>query len=297
MRTMLVEALGSWVPPTVAGVAAVLLTIGGLAGVIDEGVAVTWIGCALLFLVLFSPFRRYFFSREPWERYPAIAFASLWLVGLATVLHRHDLPGAPMRSGVLHPGEGLSLPAGRRYAILVDGHFKRNEARGNREARYHLALASQGMPPVPLDGAFEDTWARQRLGRRGSTEVEVQHTAVLHRVELPDARTSTLRLESLDDSLEPSLNVAVYPGFPWWLLPAAGLAGLTALLAWEKWRDGDGSAAMAAAVTYFGVYATLNWVAPHPTFRSLIGAMLMGGIIGLPLSALAWWVVPRRWLA
>jgi hypothetical protein len=105
-----------------------------------------------------------------------------------------------------------------------------------------------------------------------------------------------LRAAEIDKSLDPALRVAIYPASAPWVFPVFGVAGLAFALALEKWLDGDGSATMGVAVTYFTVDQYLRWASPHPQMKTLIGFVLVGGIIGAPLAAVLWRIVPRRWI-
>jgi RsiW-degrading membrane proteinase PrsW (M82 family) len=99
-----------------------------------------------------------------------------------------------------------------------------------------------------------------------------------------------------DASLAPELAVAVYTGTNPWLFPALGLLGVIGTLAFEKWADGDGSATLAVVAMAAVVYIYLD-TPPHQPIRSLIGAILLGSILGVPVAMLLWRFIPRRWIA
>lgn len=292
---MALEALETWVVPTLALTSAALFWLFSTLDVWPEAVAIVGIAASLLVLTLFAAFRHYFFAGEPRRRQAAIGFAVAWGLLLFTVFYRHIFPGDPLASGVLRPGgESVTVPSAGIYALVVDGQFIAAQGQGNRLGHYHLEILRDGEPPKAIEGAFEDSFAHQRLGRRGSTIVEVQHTSQRHVVGLDGG--AKVRLVSADPTLEPALRVSLYTATRPWVFPLLGGLGVLAALALEKWLDGDGSATMAASVTFFVVDQYVRWAAPHPQFRSLVGAILVGGIIGAPLAALAWRVVPRRWI-
>ena len=294
VREMVIEALESWVVPTLALVSAVLFWLLAQLDVWTEPVAVVGIATSLLVLTLFSSFRAYLFGASGPKRNAAIAFSAAWGLLLVSVFLRHIFPGAPLGGGALRAGgEAIAVPAGR-LALVVDGRFTAQSGQGNRVGRYRLELTPNGGTSVPIDGNFEDSFAHQRLGRRGTTVVEIQHTSQRHVVMLP--ADGTLRVAESDPSLDPELRIAVYPAANPWVFPILGVAGIIGALVLEKWLDGDGSATMAVAVTFFVVDQYLRWASPHPQFRSLIGAILVGGFIGAPLAAVVWRLVPRRWI-
>jgi hypothetical protein len=293
-RVMVKDALESWVVPSLALAVAVLFWLLSAIDVWSEPVAVVGVAASLLVLALFAALRPYLFAQDARHRRAALGFAVTWGVLLFTSFYSYNFPGVPLAGGVLRAGgEAIALPAGRD-AVVADGHFVSQQSQANRLGHYRLEISPSSGASFAIDGNFEDSFARQRLGRRGSTTVEIQHTSQRHVVSVPsDAR---LRITDMDPSLDPELRVAVYRAANPWIFPILGVVGILIALTLEKWLDGDGSATMAAAVTFFVVYEYLSWASPHPQLRSLIGAVLIGGFIGAPLAALLWRVVPRRWI-
>jgi hypothetical protein len=293
-RAMVVDALESWVVPTLSLTAGALFWLLSAIDVWPESIAVVGVAGSLLVLALFAALRQHLFAEDARRRYAAIGFGLAWGVLLFVAFYVDNFPGAPTVGGVLRPGgEAISVPAGT-HAMVVDGRFVATQGQGNRLGHYRLEIVPRDGAPSALDGDFEDSFARQRLGRRGTTLVEIQHTSQRHFITLPTA--STVRLGEVDPSLEPEVRIAVYPAMNRWLFPVLGVAGMIMALVFEKWFDGDGSVTMAACVTFFVVDQYLRWASPHPQLRSLIGAVLVGGFIGAPLAAVVWRVVPRRWI-
>jgi hypothetical protein len=293
-RAMVLEALESWVVPTLSLTAAALFWLMSAIDALPEPVAVVGIAGSLLLLALFAAIRQHLFAQDAVRRYAALGFGSAWGVLLFLTFYLDNFPGAPTVGGVLRPGgEAISLPAGA-HALVIDGRFVATQGQGNRLGHYRLEIAPRGGAPSAIDGDFEDSFAHQRLGRRGTTVVEIQHTSQRHFITLPIA--ASVRLAEVDPSLEPEVRITVYPTMNRWLFPVLGVAGMIGALVFEKWFDGDGSVTMAACVTFFVVDQYLRWASPHPQLRSLIGAVLVGGFIGAPLAAVVWRVVPRRWI-
>lgn len=298
MRAMVVDALKSWVVPTAAGLVAASSWALSMAELMSESAAVTAVGLSLLVLVLFVSFGPLFFADAAERRNASIAFAAAWATILAIQFYGHNHPGPPLRQAVLHAGgEGIGLPPAGRYTLVVDGRFKPSQTQGTRRGAYRLELLADGAPPHTIEGSFEDSWARQRLGRRGSTNVEIQRTSVRHDVAAIGGTNPRVRLVDVDAALESDVQLAVYPGRAVWLLWVVGILGVVAGLALDKRFDGEGSILMAVCVSYSVVYSYVEWGSPHPQFRSLIGAVLVGGILGAPTAALLWRFVPRRWFA
>jgi hypothetical protein len=289
------QAAESWLIPVICIVAAAVFWALAAFEVWSDATAVLAVGTSLLVLTMFASFQQHFFSSEPRTRWICIGFAILWSAFVLTSFYAHDFPGAPVATGVLEVGgQPLALPQAGRYAVVVDGHFIATDGQGNRLGHYRLDAVSGGEIRDTISGNFEDSFARQRLGRRGSTVVEVQHTAQRHIVTV--AEGTTIRAAEIDRTLDPTLRVVVYPAVAPWIFPMFGLAGLAFALALEKWLDGDGSATMGVAVSFFTVDQYLRWASPHPQMKTLIGFVLVGGIIGAPLAAILWRIVPRRWV-
>lgn len=294
-RAMVIEALETWVVPALSVIAAATFWLLATLDVWPPSVAVVGVGGALLVLTLFTSFRHYFLANRARHRQASLAFAVFWGAFLFVSFFRSIFPGAPLASGVLRArGDPLaSLQAGL-YAVVVDGRFTGAEGKGNRRGHYQIEATASGGTKSLIEGDFEDSFARQRLGRRGTTVVEIQHTSQRHVARLP--AEASLRLTEIDKSLEPEVQVTLYSAINPWIFPIFGITGVLGALALEKWLDGDGSATMAASATFFVVDQYLRWAAPHPQMKSLIGAVLVGGFIGAPLAAILWRVVPRRWI-
>jgi hypothetical protein len=295
LYAMLNQALQRWVIPTLALTSGFVFWLLFAADLCPEPVAVVGVAGALLVLTMFASFRRYLLAEEVRHRRASLAFVVGWTLLVFTTFYRFNYPGLPLAEGTLAVGgDALSVPAGL-LALMIDGRFVSQQGQGNRLGGYRLEVDSGEGAPSILDGNFEDTFAHQRLGRRGSTVVEVQHTSQRHL--LRTKGPAKLRVQEIDPSLEPQLRVAIVAAANPWLFPILGIAGMVGVLALEKRMDGAGSATMAAVVTFFVVDQYLRWASPHPQLRSLMGAVLIGGIIGAPLAALAWRIAPRRWFA
>lgn len=295
-KAMVVEALETWVIPALSVAAGMIFWLSSALDVWPAAVGVAGVGGALLVLTLFASFRHYFFTdTSARHRQASLAFALAWGVFLFASFIRHIFPGEPLASGSLRPGgEPLAAPRAGLYSVVVDGRFTAAQGQGTRLGHYRIEATTPSRAVSSIDGDFEDSFARQRLGRRGTTLVEIQHTSQRHVTRL--LAGASLRLVDIDKSLEPTIQVALYSAANPWIFPILGFTGILGALALEKWLDGDGSATTAASVSFFVVDQYLRWAAPHPQMKSLIGAILVGGLIGAPLAAILWRVVPRRWI-
>src|ERR1041384_1867364 len=73
VRTMVVDALQSWVVPSAAGLVAAVSWLLSRGGFGDQGAAVIGLAAGLLVLVLFSSLRPHFFAEPAEERATSIA--------------------------------------------------------------------------------------------------------------------------------------------------------------------------------------------------------------------------------
>jgi hypothetical protein len=296
VRAMATEAFETWVVPTLAACSAALFWILSSLDFWPEPVAVVGIAGSLLVLSLFASFRGYVFAEDSLERRVSLVFVFSWGLFLFATFYRFNFPGAPIAVAELRrDGKALEVPSGGLYAVIVDGRFTTTEGRATRLGRYRLEASSAGRQPRIIDGSFEDRFGYQRVGRRGTAPVEYQHTSQRHVARLPDG--TSLRVAEIDASLEPWLRVSLYPTPSPWIFTVLGVAGVLAALVLEKRVDGDGSATTATSATFCVVDQYLRWAAPHPQVKSLVGAVLVGSFIGAPVAALAWRMVPRRWIA
>ncbi len=288
------EAVETWVVPAVSVAAIAVFWALSALDVWPDSVAVVGIAGALMFLVLFSAFRDFFFSSDEKRRNVSLAFCGVWFLGLFASLFLHIFPGNPVAAGVLKLGSGsIDVPGPGLRSIVVDGKFVAAEGQGNRLGHYRLQASDPSGSPQIVEGDFEDSFAHQRVGRRGSATVEIQHTAQRHLVRVGEH--TTLTATDVDKTLEPVLSVMVYPALSPWVLSLFGLVGIVATLVLEHWLEGDGTALMAVAVTFFVVDQYERWGSPHPQLKSLVGAILVGSFIGAPLAAIGWRVIPKSW--
>src|SRR5262249_3430070 len=131
-RSMALEALKSWVMPTLSLTAATLFWLMSAIDVWSEPVAVVGVAGSLLVLALFASPRQCLFAEDSVRRYVSLGFGCLWGFLLFITFYVDNFPGAASTGGVLRPGgEAISLPAGA-HALVVDGRFVATQGQGNR---------------------------------------------------------------------------------------------------------------------------------------------------------------------
>ena len=184
------ETLLSWgIPLFLIGVIAVVALLGAF-GQIAQPTGVAILGCLLLLLVGFSLFRTVLTGTvEPRLKALTWGLGFAWIAITWAQLYFAVFVGQEMVSGfVSADGGGIVLQLGAQgtvYDLVVEGSFTTAAGEVGREAGYRLLLEKDGQKVQELDGVFSEHWARQRLGRRGSTTSRRLHNHVLHRLLSP----------------------------------------------------------------------------------------------------------------
>jgi hypothetical protein len=304
-QLVVLDALRSWVIPTVAGVVVFALYILYNLELVDPNVAVTTTGLLALVVVLFFGLRG--FLDEPSEGPPALllaGFAVLWCVVTFFPFYRTVNLGTPLLSAELkHGGSPVTVPLHDKpghYRLFVEGHFLPTEGKENRTATYQIVLGHAGNTDRLLTGAFSQEWGTQRVGSgRRSSLVPVMHESHLVVDDLDDAAGTdlTMQLKDLSPGVRDSVSVRIYPpGIPDAVLIAFGVLAVAAALVVDAWRPKGGSEGLMATLTVaalVGIVVFRGSGTTVPGFPQIIVGALVGAVAGaLGGSVLA--RLPRR---
>src|SRR5262249_28112873 len=152
-------------------------------------------------------------------------------------------------------------------------------------------VEADGAPPQSFDGEFKESWVRQRQGRRDAVEVLSERNA--REVVLENPGESDLRVTALSVSGQASsvLTLSLYRHglLPPWVQLAIGIALLLGAVAFDRATGASETAASMAVATgtaVTGAFAFPSIGSPHPTFRELAGAAIVGGLLGGPIGGL-----------
>jgi hypothetical protein len=299
-RMVILDALRTWLVPTVAGIAGFVFFILYNVEVVDSDVAVTVIGTLGLAVVLFYGLRG--FAEAALDgRLAAIlfAFAMLWGVTTFYPFYRTLHPGTPLFASELHRGgAAVTVPlhaASGRYYLIVEGYFLPAEGRADRAGKFSIALGHDGGTDRVLEGTFTQQWLSQRIGAgRRSSYVPVMHqtTQVLESVDDPDGHDLTLKLTDLSPDMRDGVTLRLYgetiPKTLWIGLGVLTLAGAVLIDGWRARGSSEGLLAALTSATLISVVIFRNFTVAVPGFPELILAALAGVLVGAVGASLLW---------
>jgi hypothetical protein len=307
------DALRSWVVPTVAAVLGLVIFVVYTVGVVEAGFAVISVGVTALLTVLFFGLRSFLAHRLAGRiSLVLVGFALLWCAAAIYPFYRTVNPGTPVFVTQLTPhAPAVTVPlrgqAGR-YSLIVEGHFLPVEGRTNRTATYSIALGHDGTMDRVLQGTFSQTWGTQRIGAgRRSSLVPTMHqtTQVRETLENSQRRDVTLQLTNLSPGVRDRLDVRVYAeSVPQWALIALGLMAVAGAIVIDAWRPEGANEGLMTTLTVatfvsIGVFRVSAPVTPG--FSQLAVAALLGTLAGALGGSLLWrlshplrkYIVPR----
>jgi hypothetical protein len=300
-----IDALRTWVVPTVAAVGILAFAALGVSGIVATPRALAGtIGAALILLLFIAERPLVAEERSTQERALGAALAVVWFVACYAPFHARLFPGTPLvdQAAVSASGAGLPLripAAGARAVDLVlEGRLAPSGAAGVAPPVHYQLTIESGDGVRSIEGLFEDRLATRRLGRRGSAVVHQTHTADVRVLANPGRGDLTITRVVLEpDSAQP-IDVSAFahplPGTPVLVLAVAAL--LAAAVAFDRLgpvaeTDGALTLSTAAVIGTALIFWTSNAV--HPDFPALVGSVIFGGPIGFAAGALVWWTAKR----
>jgi len=292
------EALVPWLPPLLAGAALLTLYFLGHLHVVDTTPALAIDAFLLVASVLYFPMR-YARRLEGWSRAGAALYAVAWLTVVYYPIYWRIYPGTRLASVDATPDSvPLRLQTagqGTLLDLMIDGDLERPSPGTTRAARYSITVAADGTEPQTIAGEFKESWFRQRQGRRDAVEVLTERRSRLVAIRNPGNGDLEIQALSVSGDAAPGLTISVYPHAlpPWWVGVAAAALLLAGAVAFDHATGaGDTAASMVVAtgtaVTGAFVFPSLG--SPHPSFRELAGAAIIGGLVGGPIGGLVGWV-------
>lgn len=281
-----------WLGPTLAAAAAVAvlaIALSYLSGAMSEATLGTFIAVAIGLAVagrVIGSMLENAASTVARLTIVVLAVATLTLAIVPVMLT--IFPGSPAATGRLaQVGDTLPLPGTVQgpVRLLIHGVI---DAPGNATVDFEL-----GGTASLTEGRLERSVSTSRVGRRG-----VAHVTHDRNSEFLDAKLAKgahqLRLERIEGPLAGALDLAVYPDrFPLSIDVVVAVAVLLALaFVAVRMRVGTDTVAAAGVALAFGAVSH-QFVTPDAILRPLIGALIVGAIVGASSGGLAAWLARK----
>lgn len=285
------------VAPAVAAILGVIgYTLSGI-GAVSTQLTLGVSACLLILLVLYFPLR-YYRRLHGGQRAAAVVFAVLWALAIGTPIYLRLVP--PPRLATLEVRASalpVPIPPGaqnRRLDLEVIGHLRPGVPGATRAAGWDLILQDPQAAPLTLEGRFFESWD-SRPGADGKPVVRSRRTTQRERIGPlgPRATISSFRVHG---QAEPILTLGLRPDpQPGWLLVAP--AACLLLLGAARYDRQTGAGRTAASLT-IATGAALTGALAFPwmgsvdaTFRDLLGAVVIGALLGGPIGGAAAWAL------
>ena len=289
--------LGNFAAPALAAALGLAgYTLSGV-GAVPTRVTLGSAALLLILMVLYFPLR-YRARLAPRRRALAWIFAGLWAAAIALPIFLRLVPPARLATLEIVPDAlPVAIPEsahGRRLDIEIIGHLRPGVPGATRAAGWDLIVQNPPAQPLTLEGRFFESWA-PRAAADGSPIVRSRRTAQRERIGAlgQDAAVSSFRVHG---QAAQRLTLGLRPDpQPGWLLvvPAATLL----LLGAARYDRETGAGRTAASLTIATGAALTGalafpWMGSvDPTFRDLLGAMVIGALLGGPIGGAAAWAL------
>ncbi|MDG2303826.1 MAG: hypothetical protein P8R42_04070 [Candidatus Binatia bacterium] len=296
------ELLRTWLPPATGGAGFLLLYVLGNLDVIETPPALAADALLLALIVLFFPMR-YAYRLSPRGRGAAVLLAIFWISAVYGPVYRRIYP-APRIAMVDVTPQNLpaTLPtAGRgpELDLVIEGHLEPGVPGSTRAARYRLLFADADGREQTHTGEFIETWDRQARGRREGIDLIRGRTATRVVLDNPSGEDLAVTEMAIRGRAERRLTLSLYPHTQlalWVSIPLAA-ALILAGVAFDRATGSGETAASMAILTAAALTSTLAFqsvASPQPTFRELLGASIVGALVGGPIGGLVGWLFKGR---
>ncbi len=298
-RLLIADALRSWVPPTAAIAVLAVAMLLDATELVPDGIAATISVVAVLVLAVFLAIAPLVADEHRGRVPPLVPVAA---GAVATVLLAYPvivrlLPGTPLREIALDAGaKGAAVVTpdeASRIDFVVDARLPLSTDRRDRTLHYDIDLVDDAGTHDHVSGEVGDSWRMRRLGRRGSAPSHLEHLSASNAVAVG---SGGLRIADVTLTGEPraTASAIVYrrrtPPSPV-LYVGAALLVLGALVFDLWWDPAAGSTTtMVTASACAAVLVFAAGGAGHPGIRDVIGAVLVGTLVGAPVGGAAAWL-------
>jgi hypothetical protein len=298
------DALRRWAVPGVAGAALVGGAVLGAAGLLaPRGLAATVVAALVLLLwVGEQPLLEPGVARRP--RLVGAGLGLVWFAACYAPFHARFFPGAPLVDGarVTAAGDGLPLriPAAGHAAVdlVLVGTLDPGEEGGALPLRFRLTIDGGDAEPRTAEGVFEEAVRARRPDRDGAAGGPRSHRAGVRLLPNPGRADLTVTELVLEPASTEPIAISAYPQPrpPPLVVGLAVALLLVAVAAFDRLApvaatDGALTVATGGVVGTAVILWTSNTV--RPTFSTLIGSAIFGGLLGSAAASLVWWVAKR----
>jgi len=296
------EAVTIWVPPAIAAAVALVIYFLGNFDVIDTPPALAADAFLLAAIVLFFPMR-YVHRLDTRGRILALGFAAAWLTVVYFPIYRRIFPGERLAMVDASPKNvPLTLNVagrGTHLDMVIDGHIEPSSQGATRSAEYLVTVAAPGIEPQTFSGDFKESWQRQRQGRRGSVDVLNERKATRVLVDNPKNEDIQVTAVNVKGQAAEYLTLSFYRHIlpPWWVSLPIALLLLAGAVVYDRHTAASETASsmvIATAAALTGALSFPSIGSPHPTFRELIGTVIVAALIGGPIGGLTAWLFGGR---
>ncbi len=300
------DTFGAWAIPAALAVVAAVAAAATSLGVVPASVGLAIVIVALLGLVAeraLSPA----VTTATGGVAAVVAIGVAWIALCYTPFHAMLFPGAPLHEPITLHGADASLPVTiptdghRALDVMLEGQLPPNPGGGTAiPVQYGITFEDTSSARRVLAGRFDESLSTRRLGRRGTATVVQAHHAERRLLDNPARGTVTITAVSLEPTAGSSVTVTAYahPLPPTPVLVVIAIVIMAAVIAVETRviPPGDGTLTYATPAVLGAALFLWTSNTVHPTVSSLIGAILFGGLVGVPVGAVLWWIA-RRTLA
>jgi len=298
-RLLIADALRSWVPPTAAIAVLAVAMLLDATELVPDGIAAAISAVAVLVLAVFLAVAP-LVADEHRGRLPPLVPVAAGVV--ATVLLAYPvivrlLPGTPLREIALDAGAKSAVVVARdeasRIDFVVDAHLPLSTDRRDRTLHYDIDLVDDAGTHDHVSGEVGDSWRMRRLGRRGSAPSHLEHLSVSNAVAVG---SGGLRIADVTLTGEPhaTASAIVYRRRtpPSAVLYVGAALLVLGTLVFDLWWDpaAGSTTTMVTASACAGVLVFAAGGAGHPGIRDVIGAVLVGTLVGAPVGGAAAWL-------
>jgi len=298
-RLLIADALRSWVPPTAAVAVLAVAMLLDTIELVPDGIAAAISVVAFLVLATFLAVGPLITDEHRDRIRPAVpvAVGAVAMALLAYPIVVRLLPGPPLRELALDAtAKGAVVVAPQeasRIDFVVDAHLPLAADRRDRTLHYDVDLVDDAGAHDHVAGEVGDSWRMRRLGRRGSAPSHLEHLSASSAV---DVGAGGLRVGdvTLTGESHATASALVYRRRtpPTALLYAATALLVLGALAFDLWWDpaAGSTTTMVTASACAAVLVFAAGGAGHPGIRDVIGAALVGTLVGTPAAGAAAWL-------